>query len=198
MQLTGQTAIHGASVQCMHATETDRSPGRPSLSVTTLRRLTPHGTSFSFLHAVTQALQSMQRSTSHKNRILAMSVPRGRPKGLTAPPWGSERSERGGRFILGPRYLAQADLRLLHHRHGVVTIGPRRVHRLAGDDGRGAFGILVADDLSLPPAGEVVRHEHETRSDPRRDECAYLDARAGGRRYPNVVVRLQTAVVRVG
>ena len=67
--------MHGASVQCMHATETDRSPGTPSLSVTTLRRLTPHGTSFSFLHAVTQALQSMQRSTSHKNRILATVMP---------------------------------------------------------------------------------------------------------------------------
>src|SRR6267154_4469088 len=72
MQVTGQTAAHGASVQCMHAIETERSPGRPSLMVTTRLRLIPHGTSFSFLHAVTQALQSMQRSASQRNFIRAM------------------------------------------------------------------------------------------------------------------------------
>src|SRR5580698_9179640 len=72
MQLTGQTAAQGASVQCMQAIETDRSPARPSLRVTTLRRLMPQGTSFSFLHAVTHALQSMQRSASQRNFILAM------------------------------------------------------------------------------------------------------------------------------
>src|ERR1700684_1768571 len=72
MQLTGQTAAQGASVQCMQAIETDRSPGRPSLRVTTLRRLMPQGTSFSFLHAVTQALQSMQRSASQRNFMRAM------------------------------------------------------------------------------------------------------------------------------
>src|SRR5437899_2350474 len=148
MQLTGQTAMHGASVQCMHATETDRSPGRPSLSVTTLRRLTPHGTSFSFLHAVTQALQSMQRSTSHRNRILAMSC---------------------------PRDLTEARLRLLHHRHGVVAVRPRRVHGLAGDDRKRAFGVFVADDCAQPPARKVERHEHATLSDTGRDHCAYLD-----------------------
>ena len=42
----------------MQAMETERSPGFPSLSVTTRRRLMPHGTSFSFLQAVTQALHS--------------------------------------------------------------------------------------------------------------------------------------------
>src|ERR1700689_2900937 len=72
MQLTGQTVAHGASVQCMQAIDTDRSPGLPSLMVTTRRRLMPQGTSFSFLHAVTQALQSMQRSASQRNFILAM------------------------------------------------------------------------------------------------------------------------------
>src|SRR6202167_2829523 len=72
MQLTGQTAAHGASVQCMHAMETERSPGLPSLMVTTRRRLIPQGTSFSFLQAVTHALQSMQRSASQRNFILAM------------------------------------------------------------------------------------------------------------------------------
>ena len=48
------------------------TPGTPSSSVTTRRRLTPHGTSFSFLQAVTQPLHSMQRSASHRNFILAM------------------------------------------------------------------------------------------------------------------------------
>ena len=71
-QLTGHTAAHGASVQCMQAIETERSPGLPSLMVTTRRRLMPHGTSFSFLQAVTQALHSMQRSASQRNFIRAM------------------------------------------------------------------------------------------------------------------------------
>src|SRR5436305_10589895 len=74
MQLTGQTAAQGASVQCMHAMDTERSPGFPSLMVTTRRRLMPHGTSFSFLQAVTQALHSMQRSASQRNFILAMML----------------------------------------------------------------------------------------------------------------------------
>jgi hypothetical protein len=75
MHFTGHTAAQGASVQCMQAMETDRSPGLPSLMVTTRRRLMPHGTSFSFLHAVTHALQSIQRSASHKNFIRAMGLP---------------------------------------------------------------------------------------------------------------------------
>jgi hypothetical protein len=70
MQLTGHTARQGASVQCMQATDTERSPGTPSLMVTTRRRFTPQGVSFSFLHAVTQPLQSMQRSVSQMNFIL--------------------------------------------------------------------------------------------------------------------------------
>jgi hypothetical protein len=69
---TGQTAAQGASVQCMHAIDTERSPGLPSLIVTTRRRLMPHGTWFSFLHAVTQALHSMQRSASQRNLTRAM------------------------------------------------------------------------------------------------------------------------------
>src|SRR5881227_2377554 len=65
--------MHGASEQCMHATEIDRSPGTPSLIVTTRRRLTPHGTSCSFLQAVTQLLHSMQRSASQRNFIRAIA-----------------------------------------------------------------------------------------------------------------------------
>jgi hypothetical protein len=48
----------------MQAMETERSPGLPSLMVTTRRPVDAHGTSFSFLQAVTQALQSIQRSAS--------------------------------------------------------------------------------------------------------------------------------------
>src|SRR6266545_1207429 len=67
--------MHGASEQCMQATEIDFSaPTTPSLIVTTRRRFTPQGTSFSFLQAVTQPLHSMQRSASQRNFILAMVV----------------------------------------------------------------------------------------------------------------------------
>src|ERR1700740_808062 len=74
-QLTGHTAAHGASVQCMQAIETERSPGLPAVMVTTRRRLMPPGTSVSFLQAVTQALHSMQRSASQRNFIRAMVPP---------------------------------------------------------------------------------------------------------------------------
>src|SRR3954447_19443815 len=96
MHLTGQTAAQGASVQCMQAIETERSPGLPSLMVTTRRRLMPQGTSFSFLQAVTQALHSMQRSASQRNFIRAME------------------SSRLCRLDLAKRHL-----RLLHSRRGV-------------------------------------------------------------------------------
>src|SRR5207245_4916676 len=75
MHRTGQTAWQGASVQCIQAMETERSPGLPSLMVTTRRRLMPHGTSCSFLQAVTQALHSMQRSASQRNFIRAIVEP---------------------------------------------------------------------------------------------------------------------------
>jgi hypothetical protein len=55
----------------MQAIEIERSPGTPSLMVTTRRRFTPQGVSCSFLQAVTQPLQSMQRSVSQMNFILA-------------------------------------------------------------------------------------------------------------------------------
>src|ERR671917_469760 len=74
-QFVGHTAAQGASVQCMHAIEMERSPGLPSLSVTTRRRLMPHGTSCSFLQAVTHALHSMQRSASQRNFIRAIVEP---------------------------------------------------------------------------------------------------------------------------
>jgi hypothetical protein len=64
--------MQGASEQCMQATEIDFSPGTPSFRVTTRRRFTPHGTSCSFLQAVTQPLHSMQRSASQINFIRAI------------------------------------------------------------------------------------------------------------------------------
>src|SRR5437588_10883724 len=107
MQLTGQTAAQGASVQCMHAIETERSPGFPSLIVTTRLRLMPHGTSFSFLHAVTQALHSMQRSASQRNFIRAMAMLLRRPD------------------------LTKRRLRLLHPGRRIVSVGRECIHALA-------------------------------------------------------------------
>src|SRR6266851_2109364 len=97
---TGQTAMQGASEQCMHAAEIERSPGLPSLSVTTRRRLMPHGTSCSFLQAVTQALHSMQRSASTRNFIRAMTL-----------------------LPLGLFDAAEGDFGFLHVRHRIVAVG---------------------------------------------------------------------------
>src|SRR5882762_937257 len=135
MHSTGQTAAQGGSVQCMQAIDTERSPGLPSLMVTTRRRLIPHGTSFSFLHAVTQALQSMQRSASQRNfmRAIASALSR-RPD------------------------LAKSSLRLLHAGRRIVAIGRERVHALAEHDRIGALGIFGAQIRALVPAGEMVRH----------------------------------------
>src|SRR3954471_20097173 len=119
MQVTGQTAAQGASVQCMQAIDTERSPGLPSLMVTTRRRLIPQGTSFSFLHAVTQALQSMHRSASQRNFMRAIG------------------------FLLSfcPD-LAKGRLRLLHAGRWIVAVGRKRVHALAEYDWIAAFGIF--------------------------------------------------------
>src|SRR6478672_11162774 len=121
MQLTGHTAAQGASVQCMQAIEIERSPGLPSLMVTTRRRLMPQGTSCSFLHAVTQALHSMQRSASQRNFIRAMFV---------AP---SSRDD-----------LTKRDLRLLHARRRVVAVARDGVGALAEHDRVGARRIVLA------------------------------------------------------
>src|ERR1700751_3244148 len=110
MHLTGQTAAHGASVQCMQAMETERSPGLPSLMVTTRLRLMPHGTSFSFLQAVTQALHSMQRSASQRNFIRAMTTSLGRPD------------------------LAERDFWLLHAGRRVVAVARNGVGTFAKHD----------------------------------------------------------------
>src|ERR1022692_3737691 len=131
MALVGHTAWQGASVQCMQAIETDRSPGLPSLMVTTRRRLMPHGTSFSFLHAVTQALHSMQRSASQRNFIRAMIA-------------SSRRAD-----------LAERDLRLLHVGDGVVAIGGDRVRALAEHDRIGTGWIIRAQVFAREPPAEM-------------------------------------------
>src|SRR5678815_4232955 len=92
--------MHGASEQCMHATEMLRSPGTPSLMVTTRRRLTPQGMSCSALQAVTQPLHSMQRSASQMNFIRAIVFSLSR----------------------GSLDLADRRLGLLHHGHAVVAL----------------------------------------------------------------------------
>src|SRR5260370_20827150 len=112
MHCTGHTAAQGESVQCMQAIVTERSPGLPSLMVTTRRRLIPQGTSFSFLQAVTQALQSMHRSASQRNFIRAIAPPPfSRPPDLT---------ERG--------------LGFLHARLRIQAVAPPRLHALAYHD----------------------------------------------------------------
>src|ERR1700724_735724 len=108
MHVTGQTAAQGGSVQCMQAIETERSPGLPSLIVTTRRRLMPQGTSFSFLHAVTQALQSMHRSASQRNFMRAIAFTFSRRPDLT-----------------------KRSFRLLHAGRRIVTVGRDRVHAFA-------------------------------------------------------------------
>src|SRR5437870_11937 len=105
----------------MQAMETERSPGLPSLMVTTRRRLMPQGTSFSFLQAVTQALHSMQRSASQRNFIRAIVEPP-----LRCP----DLAERGFGF--------------LHAGDGIEPVGRDRVHAFAEHDRIGALRIFPA------------------------------------------------------
>jgi hypothetical protein len=116
----------------MQATDIERSPGTPSLMVTTRRRFTPQGTSCSFLQAVTQPLHSMQRSASQMNFIRAMlsSV-----LASGAPP----RVVSGARSGLDD--LADRGLGFLHHRHRVVAVGGGGVDRLAAHHRRRALRI---------------------------------------------------------
>src|ERR1700761_1519004 len=121
----------------MQAIETERSPGSPSLMVTTRRRLMPHGTSFSFLQAVTQALHSMQRSASQRNFIRAMIA-------------SSSRSD-----------LTQRDLRLLHSGRRVVAVGRDRIGAFAQHDGIEPRRIVRSQILTTEPTAEMVRHPRD-------------------------------------
>src|ERR1700756_2704176 len=142
MHSTGQTAAQGGSVQCMQAIDTERSPGLPSFIVTTRRRLMPHGTSFSFLQAVTQALQSMQRSASQRNFIRAIGQPPSRE-----------------------RYLAERSLWLLHPSRRIVPVGRQRVHALAEYDRVGALWISAAQIDALEPTGKMIWHPRKASAD---------------------------------
>src|SRR5256714_4408936 len=135
--------MQGASEQCMHATEIDFSaPTMPSLMVTTRRRFTPQGTSFSFLQAVTQPLHSMQRSASHRNFILAMVV--SSPLALIA--------RRGPSPSSGPLDLANGCFCFLHHRHRVVAVGRGGIDRPPAHDRGRAGGVVRGDGPAPPPA----------------------------------------------
>src|SRR5215470_7331693 len=131
----------------MQAMETERSPGLPSLMVTTRRRLMPQGTSFSFLQAVTQALHSMQRSASQRNFIRA----------IVEPP-------------LRCLDLAQRGFGFLHAGHGIEPVGRDRVHALSEHDRIVAWRIFPALIDVLEPAGEVERAPGNALADALRDE----------------------------
>src|SRR5438034_3404620 len=113
--------MQGGSEQCMQATEIERSPGLPSFNVTTRRRLTPHGTSCSFLQAVTQALHSMQRSASHRNLTRAIVC-----------------------LPLCRCDLAKRDLAFMHAGHRIVAVGRDRIDALAEHDRIVALRIVGA------------------------------------------------------
>src|SRR3546814_7052572 len=139
-QWTVQTAAQGASVQCMQARETGRSPILPSLFGTTRRRLMPHGTSCSFLHAVTQALHSMQRSASQRNFIRAMCR-------SSCSRWPD---------------LAERDFGFLHPGNRVVTVCRDCIGAIAEHKGVGALWIGRPQILTLEPAAEMERSEEHT------------------------------------
>src|ERR1700751_3649525 len=171
MHLTGQTAAQGASVQGMQAMLTERSPGLPSLMVTTRLRLMPHGTSFSFLHAVTQALHSMQRSASQRNFIRAMAT-------------SSRRLD-----------LAERGFRLLHAGRRVVAVGGDRVRAFAENDRVEAGRIVRAQVFAAEPAAEMERHPHHALADALRHQCLHLGLGAVlGAGYPDPGAILDTAV----
>src|SRR5215217_6983125 len=118
----------------MQAIDTERSPGLSSLMVTTRRRLMPHGTSCSFLQAVTQALHSMQRSASQRNFTRAMCSP-------------SRCAD-----------LAKGHLAFMHAGDRIVSIGGDRVDAFAQHDRVRPLGVVAALVDALEPAGEVERH----------------------------------------
>src|SRR6267142_1988350 len=120
----------------MQAIDTERSPGLPSLMVTTRRRLMPHGTSCSFLQAVTQALHSMQRSASQRNLTRAM---------IDLPSRCLD--------------LAQGHLALVHICNRVIAVGRDRVRAFAKHDRIVALRIFATLIDALEPAREMERHE---------------------------------------
>src|SRR5205085_10633271 len=119
----------------MQAIEIERSPGLPSLMVTTRRRLMPQGTSCSFLQAVSQALNSMHRSASQRNFIRAIDP-----------------------LSLCRLDLTKGNLRFLHPGGGIVAVGRDRVGALAEHDRVGALRVSAAQIGAAEPAAEMERH----------------------------------------
>src|SRR3546814_439075 len=148
----------------MQAMETERSPILPSLIVTTRRRLMPHGTSCSFLHAVTQALHSMQRSASQRNFIRAMCR-------SSCSRWPD---------------LAERDFGFLHPGNRVVTVCRDCIGAIAEHKGVGALWIGRPQILTLEPAAEMERHEGDALADALRHESLHPRLRAVlGAGYPH-------------
>src|SRR6266404_2866751 len=175
MHSTGQTAAQGGSVQCMQAIDTERSPGLPSLMVTTRWRLIPYGTSFSFLQAVTQALQSMHRSASQRNFIRATTWPPSREL-----------------------YLAERRFGFLHSSRWIEAIGRQRVHALAKHDRIGPLRIFAAQIDALEPAGEMIWHPREAFADPLCHQRFHARVRAVfGAHDPDPIAVLNAARARV-
>src|SRR6478735_4356103 len=160
----------------MQAIEIERSPGLPSLMVTTRRRLMPQGTSCSFLHAVTQALHSMQRSASQRNFIRAMFV---------AP---SSRDD-----------LTKRDLRLLHARRRVVAVARDGVGAFAEHDRVGARRIVLAQIRAAQPAAEVERHPGHALADTLGHQRLHPGARVVlGAAYPDPAAVLDATIGGIG
>src|SRR5258707_3948547 len=156
----------------MQAFDTERSPGLPSLMVTTRRRLMPRGTSCSFLQAVTQALPSMQRSASQRNLTRAM---------IYSP---SRRLD-----------LAQGHLALVHAGDRIVAVGRQRVDAFAEHDRVVALRIFAALIDALEPAGEVERHERHALADTVGDQRLDAGLRAVFRtEYPDPAALLDAAL----
>src|SRR5690242_7308679 len=159
----------------MQAIDTERSPGSPSLIVTTRLRLMPHGTSFSFLQAVTQALQSMQRSASQRDFIRAIGWPPSREP-----------------------YLAERRLGFLHSRRRIEAIGRQRVHTFAEHNRVGALWIFAAQIDALEPAGETIWHPRKAFADPLCHQRLHARPRAVlGAHDPDPIAVLDAALARI-
>ncbi len=138
----------------MQATEIERSPGSPSLMVTTRRRFTPQGTSCSFLQAVTQALHSMQRSASQRNFILAIGqllpMPVRFDTGYTwFPAFGS------------PSHIHMSGLAFMPMHFAGVMQGEDRRHKYP--PGADPYVVGEAANTALTYGYDIVTHMQETK-----------------------------------
>src|SRR3979409_1528808 len=138
----------------MQAMDTERSPGLPSLMLTTRRRLMPQGTSCSFLQAVTQALHSMQRSASQRTFIRAM------PNSSRSPD------------------LTERRLGLLHAGRRIVAVSGDCVVALTEHDRICPLWILPALIDTWEPTGKVVGHPHDSLADPLCDKSRHAGSLA--------------------